>query len=142
MTTTNYPVRSRFAMAIYYLLDSMPFGFLVAGLIFDITYFNTAEMLWTKAAAWCIAIGLVIAIIPRLMNLYFVWFTNGTPRNSISIISFWFYGFGILAAIYNSFVHSRDAYSVAYTGLVMSCITVALVSIAYIAKAFENNHKL
>lgn len=76
------------------------------------------------------------------MNLYFVWFTKGAPRNTISLVGFWFYGFGILAAILNSFVHSRDAYSVASMGLVISCITVALVGIAYIAKAFENNHKL
>ena len=142
MTTTNYPLRPTFAMMIYYLLDSIPFGFFIAGFIFDIIYFNTAEMLWTKAAAWCIAIGLVLAIIPRLMNLYFVWFTKGTPRNNISLIGFWFYGFGILAAILNSFVHSRDAYSVASMGLIVSCITVALIGIAYVAKAFENNHKL
>ena len=139
---TYYPIRSKFAMAIYYLFDSIPFGFFVAGLIFDIIYFKTAEILWTKAAAWTIAIGLFLAIIPRLMNLYFVWSAKKEFRNKISIIGFWFYGFGILTAILNSFVHSRDAYSSASMGLLISWITVILIGIAYVSKAFENNHKL
>ncbi|QIO04916.1 hypothetical protein [Acinetobacter shaoyimingii] len=142
MENYNYPIRPKILMAIYYLLDAMPFGFLVAGLIFDIIYFKTAEMLWSKSAAWCIAIGLVIAIIPRLINLYFVWSTGGHARNKVSLIGFWFYGFGILAAILNSFVHSRDAYATASSGVLLSILTVVLVAIAYIAKAFENNHKL
>lgn len=142
MQNGHYPIRPKVLMAIYYLLDSIPFGFLVAGLIFDIVYYKTAEILWTKSAAWCIAIGLVIAIIPRLLNLYFVWSTQNQPRNKISLIGFWFYGFGILTAILNSFVHSRDAYSVASSGMLLSIITVVLVGIAYVVKAFENNHKL
>lgn len=142
MTPVNYPIRSKFLMAIYYWLDSMPFGFFVAGLIFDIVYMNTAEVLWNKAAAWVIAIGLVIAIIPRLINLYLVWFPKGYARNKVSLIGFWFYGFGILAAILNSFVHSRDAYASIPDSVVLSVITVILVSIAYLSKPFDNNHKL
>ena len=142
MTPVNYPIRSKFLMAIYYWLDSMPFGFFVAGLIFDIVYMNTAEVLWNKAAAWVIAIGLVIAIIPRLINLYLVWFPKDYPRNKVSLIGFWFYGFGILAAILNSFVHSRDAYASIPDSVILSVITVILISISYISKSFENNHKL
>lgn len=142
MTPVNYPIRSKFLMAIYYWLDSMPFGFFVAGLIFDIVYMNTAEVLWNKAAAWVIAIGLVIAIIPRLINLYLVWFPKDYARNKVSLIGFWFYGFGILAAILNSFVHSRDAYASIPDSVILSVITVILISISYISKSFENNHKL
>lgn len=142
MENSDYPIRPKLLIAIYYVLDSIPFGFFVAGLIFDILYFKTAEILWNKSAAWSIAIGLVIAIIPRLLNLYFVWFTHHLARNKVSLIGFWFYGFGILTAILNSFVHSRDAYATASSGLVLSIITVVLVGVAYVAKAFENNHKL
>lgn len=142
MTPVNYPIRSKFLMAIYYWLDSIPFGCFVAGLIFDIVYMNTAEVLWNKAAAWVIAIGLVIAIIPRLINLYLVWFPKGYARTKVSLIGFWFYGFGILAAILNSFVHSRDAYASVPDNVVLSVITVILVSIAYLSKPFDNNHKL
>ena len=137
-----YPIRPKALMAIYYLLDSIPFGFLVAGLIFDVIYYKTAEMLWSKSATWCIAIGLVIAIVPRFLNMYFVWATKNQPRNKISLIGFWLYGFGILTAILNSFVHSRDAYATASSGVLLSIITVILVGTAYVTKAFENNHKL
>ena len=142
MIQVNYPIRSRFLMAIYYWLDSIPFGFFVAGLIFDILYMNTAEVLWNKASAWVIAIGLIFAIIPRLINLYLVWFPKTYQRNKVSVIGFWLYGFGILAAILNSFVHSRDAYASVPDNVILSIITVALVSIAYIAKSFDGNHKL
>lgn len=138
----NYPQRPRLLMAIYYLLDNIPFGFLVAGLIFDIIYYQTAEVLWIKAAAWCIAIGLVIAIIPRLLNLFFIWFNHAIRSHRISLIGFWFYGFGILTAILNAFIHSRDAYAVAVPAVILSVITVALIGIAYFSKAFDNNHKL
>ena len=142
MTPVNYPIRSKFLMAIYYWLDSMPFGFFVAGLIFDVVYMKTAEVLWNKAAAWVIAIGLVIAVIPRLINLYLVWFPRNYERNKISLIGFWFYGFGILAAILNSFVHSRDAYASVPDNVILSVVTVIFISIAYISKSFDNNHKL
>lgn len=142
MTPVNYPTRSNFLMAIYYWLDSIPFGFFVAGLIFDILYMNTAEVLWNKASAWVIAIGLVIAIIPRLINLYLVWFPKTYTRNNVNLIGFWCYGFAILTAILNSFVHSRDAYASVPENVILSIITVALVSIAYISKSFDDNHKL
>lgn len=142
MTPVNYPIRSKFLMAIYYWLDSMPFGFFVAGLIFDVVYMKTAEVLWNKAAAWVIAIGLVIAIIPRIINLYLVWFPRNYERKKVSLIGFWFYGFGILAAILNSFVHSRDAYASVPDNVILSVVTVIFISIAYISKSFDNNHKL
>lgn len=142
MTPVNYPIRSKFLMAIYYWLDSMPFGFFVAGLIFDVVYMKTAEVLWNKAAAWVIAIGLVIAIIPRIINLYLVWFPRNYERNKVSLIGFWFYGFGILAAILNSFVHSRDAYASVPDNVILSVVTVIFISISYISKSFDNNHKL
>ncbi len=142
MTAVNYPIRSKLLMAIYYWLDSMPFGFFVAGLIFDVIYMKTAEVLWNKASAWVIAIGLVIAIMPRLINLYLVWFPKGYERSKVSLIGFWFYGLGILAAILNAFVHSRDAYAVVPDSVILSVITVILISIAYLSKPFDNNHKL
>lgn len=138
----NYPLRPRLLMAIYYLLDSIPFGFFIAGLIFDIIYYQTAEVLWIKAAAWCIAFGLVIAIIPRLLNFCFVLFHSASRSHRISLIGFWFYGFGILTAILNSFIHSRDAYAAAFPAVILSIITVVLIGIAYLSKAFDNNHKL
>jgi len=57
--------RSRFAVALYELLNPIPLGFFTAAWIFDILYIKSMQIMWTDAASWLIVIGLVIAIIPR-----------------------------------------------------------------------------
>ena len=76
MSSLAVPRRSVVANAIYGLLNPIPFGFFVAALIFDIIYARTGVMLWDKGAAWLIAIGLLFAIVPRLINLVQVWITS------------------------------------------------------------------
>lgn len=44
--------------AFYNVLNPVPFGFFVAALVFDATYFATAEVMWGKSAAWLISLGL------------------------------------------------------------------------------------
>ncbi|SPL69495.1 hypothetical protein KPC_0673 [Acinetobacter stercoris] len=44
--------RSGVLYAIYMLLNPIPFGFFIAGLIFDIFYNNSAQIFWAKAASW------------------------------------------------------------------------------------------
>ena len=112
------------------LLDPIPYGCFVGALIFDGVYADNAEILWVKAAAWLIAIGLVFAVIPRLLNLANVWFRNGAPRPSGAMGAFWLNALAIVAAILNSFVHSRDAYAVMPQGLWLSCATVVLLVVA------------
>ena len=63
---------------LFSLLNPIPFGFFVGALIFDAIYLNSAEVMWGKAAAWLITFGLLIAIVPRLINLFAVWRRNGT----------------------------------------------------------------
>ena len=50
--------------AFYNVLNPVPFGFFVAALVFDATYFATAEVMWGKSAAWLISLGLLFAILP------------------------------------------------------------------------------
>ena len=59
-----------------------------------------------KCASWLIALGLIFAIIPRLINLAQVWFYSSTPGGKID---FWLNLIAIIAALVNCFVHSRDA---------------------------------
>jgi uncharacterized membrane protein len=109
------------------LLDPIAFGFLVGALIFDVIYARSADVLWFKSAAWLIAIGLVFAVIPRLINLVRVWFpgvNRSTPREKAAFVV---YLLGIAAAIVNAFVHSRDAYGVMPEGMWLSIATVALL---------------
>jgi len=133
------PRRSTVAEVLYGLLDPIPFGCFVAALIFDVTYVRTAVVLWGKAAGWLIVIGLLAAVIPRLINLGQVWITGRARALPGDRVDFWLNLFAMLAAIINAFVHSRDAYAVVPTGVWLSALTVALLGIGRILIAVERN---
>jgi len=131
------PRRSVVANAIYGLLNPIPFGFFVAALIFDIVYAQSGEMLWMKGAAWLIAIGLVFAVIPRLVNLVQVWITSRRSALAGDRLDFWVNLLAIVVAVVNAFVHSRDAYSVMPAGVWLSALTVLLLAIGHIVIAVQ-----
>lgn len=112
------------------LFDPIPYGLFVAALMFDAVYTRSAEILWLKSASWLIAIGLVFAILPRLINLAWVWLPLSRPRAREEVMSFWINLCAIAVAIVNAFVHSRDAYGVMPEGLYLSIATVVLLAVA------------
>jgi len=116
------------AAIVFDLLNPIAFGFFVGGLIFDVIYAKSPEVMWFKGAAWLISIGLVFAIIPRLINLVHVWFTAGRSPGRAKA-AFFFYLVGVIAAIVNAFVHSRDAFGVIPEGVWLSIATVVLMAI-------------
>lgn len=141
MSTYPLQTRSRTAHAVFALLNPIPFGCFVAALIFDLAYASNADVLWTKAAGWLIALGLVVAIIPRLINLVHVWMpANRTPR--VDKLDFWLNLFAIVAAIINAFVHSRDAYAVVPEAGWLSAVTVGLLTIGFIISALHQTAAL
>lgn len=121
---------------LFSLLNPIPFGFFVGALIFDILYLNTAEVMWGKAAAWLITFGLLIAIIPRLINLFAVWRRNGTATGLDRVDSL-LNLVAIVLAIWNAFVHSRDAFAVAVPGTILSALTVGLIAIGFILLSLQ-----
>lgn len=129
------PRRSVVASAVYALLDPIPFGCFVAAFVFDILYVRTAVMLWDKAAAWLIVMGLLFAIVPRLVNLVDVWFLPRPATAGVDRGDFWLNLLAIVAAIFNAFVHSRDAYAVVPAGVWLSACTVALLAIGRVLVA-------
>ena len=129
--------RSIVAESIYSLLNPIPFGCFVAALIFDIIYSETAVMLWDKSAAWLIVFGLLFAVVPRLVNLTQVWITSRRTATRSDKLDFWLNLVAIVMAIVNAFVHSRDAFAVVPTGLMLSVCTVILLSIGNIIVASE-----
>jgi uncharacterized membrane protein len=133
------PPSSRFSVtsAIFNLLDPIPFGFFVAVLMFDIAYDHTFNVMWMKCAAWLVALGLVFAIVPQLINLARVWFIKNPIRSSGQTINFWLNVLGIGAALINAFVHSRDAYAVMPAALVLSIVTVLAMGLGRILMAVE-----
>jgi uncharacterized membrane protein len=137
MSVHASPHRSVIANAVYGVLNPIPFGFFVAALIFDIIYLRTAVILWDKGAAWLIAIGLLFAVIPRLVNLAQVWVTSRRSALRADRLDFWLNLIAIVAAIFNAFVHSRDAYASMPTGAWLSAFTVILLAIGRIAIAVQ-----
>lgn len=139
MIVRSLPRRSAAANAVYGLLNPIPFGMFVAALVFDVTYARTAIMQWEKGAAWLISIGLVIAIVPRLVDLVQVWITSRALATRADRVDFWLNLLATIAAIANAFVHSRDAYSVAQAGVWLSAITVALIAVGRIIVAVRDS---
>lgn len=135
MNAIPYPRGSFLANAVYGLLNPLPFGFFVAALIFDVLYARTADVLWNNGAAWLNAFGLVLAIVPRLINLVRVWITARAYTTSADKAGFWLYLVAIVVAIVNAFVHSRDAYAVVPAGVWLSAVTVILLSIGQVVMA-------
>lgn len=137
MNSPSAPHRSALANGIYGLLDPIPFGMFVAALIFDITYAKTAVMLWVQSASWLLAIGLLFAVIPRLINMVQVWITSRRFATRADRIDFWLNLLAIIAALFNALVHTRDAYSVVPAGVWLSLFTVILLSIAHLLIALQ-----
>lgn len=131
------PHRSVIANAIYGVLNPIPFGFFVAALVFDLIYLRTAVILWDKGAAWLIAIGLLFAVIPRLVNLVQVWITSRHAALRADKVDFWLNLVAIVMATFNAFVHSRDAYASMPAGAWLSAITVILLAIGRIGVAAQ-----
>jgi uncharacterized membrane protein len=138
MSSLAAPRRSMVANAIYGLLHPIPFGFFVAGLIFDIIYAHTAVVMWGKGADWLITLGLLFAVIPRLINLVQVWITSRRFATGADRLDFWLNLLAIVAAIFNAFVHTRDAYEVVPASVWLSLCTVILLSIAHIVMAVQS----
>ena len=128
---------SRFSLtsAVFNVLDPIPFGFFVGALIFDVIYAQTGNVFWMKNAAWLVTLGLVFAIVPQLINLGVVWFSKRRVRSSGQVLNFWLNVVGIVAALINAFVHSRDAYAVIPAGVWLSVLTVSAMAIGRIILA-------
>lgn len=129
--------RSRLATVVFDLFNPIPYGLFVGTLIFDIIYANTGNVFWGKGAAWLVTAGLLFAIIPRVINLGHVWLRSNCPISPAEKVDFWLNLLGIIAAIFNAFVHSRDAYAMVPLNVILSLVTVGLLSIGQFALAFD-----
>jgi uncharacterized membrane protein len=137
MISVATPRHSVIANAVYGLLNPIPFGAFVAALVFDITYARTGVLLWGKGAAWLIVIGLLFAIVPRLVNLMQVWVTSRVIATRADRLDFWVNLLAIVVAIFNAFVHSRDAYAMMPAGVWLSLCTVLLLAIGHVLIAVQ-----
>ncbi|MDJ0039201.1 DUF2231 domain-containing protein [Pantoea allii] len=129
----NTSGRSAVAVTLYALLEPVPLGFFVAAWLFDIIYMKTYIILWSISASWLIAIGLVMAILPRVISLIYMFRGNTAPEKT----HFWLSLVAVLLAIANAFIHSRDAYAVVPTAAVLSTLVVILLLLANVQLALR-----
>jgi uncharacterized membrane protein len=136
---TNAP-RFSVTSAVFDLLDPIPFGLFVGVLIFDIIYSRTGNVFWVKSASWLVSMGLLFAILPQLINLGRVWFGKNRVRLRGEKLNFWLNVIGIVTALVNAFVHSRDAYAVMPDALWLSVATVVALGMGRIILAGKTTH--
>jgi uncharacterized membrane protein len=128
-TETNPTSTARIARhPIHPMLVSFPIACFVGTLLTDLAYWKTAEMMWADFSAWLLFFGLIMGCLAAIAGL--VDFLSN--RSIRALAPAWFHMIGnalvLILALFNSFVHSRDAWtSVVPTGLILSAVTVIVL---------------
>jgi uncharacterized membrane protein len=115
---------------LHVMLVPIPIACFVGTLITDLVYWQTAEMQWANMSAWLLAVGLLVAVFAVIAGL--IDFLG--ERRIRDLRSAWIHTIGnalaLIVAIFNAFIHSRDAYtSVVPTGIILSVVTVLILLI-------------
>jgi uncharacterized membrane protein len=113
---------------LHVVLGVVPVACFVGTLITDLVYWQTANMQWANFSAWLLAIGLLVAVLVVIAGVIDVLFRRGIRDTRGGWVHVLGYAVVIVLEIFNSFIHSRDAYtSVVPTGLILSLLTVLLL---------------
>ena len=116
---------------IHSLLVPFPIVCFIGTLVTDLVYAGTAEMMWADFSAWLLTVGLLISILVVIAGLVdFV-----VERRIRALEASWIHAVGnaiaLVLAIFDAFVHTRDAYtSVVPAGLVLSFLVVAILVVS------------
>jgi uncharacterized membrane protein len=110
------------------MLVPIPIVCFAGTLLTDIAYWQSANMQWANMSAWLLTIGLLIAVLAVIAGL--IDFLG--DRRIRDLRPAWIHAAGnalaLVVAIFNAFIHSRDAYtSVVPTGLILSAVTVLIL---------------
>jgi uncharacterized membrane protein len=113
---------------LHVMLVPIPITCFVGTLVTDLAYWRTANMQWANMSAWMLAVGLVVALFAVIAGL--TDFLNSRAIRNLRAA--WTHGIGnavaLTLAIFDSFIHSRDAYtSVVPTGLILSLLVVLIL---------------
>jgi uncharacterized membrane protein len=113
---------------IHPMLVPFPIVCFIGTLLTDIVYWQTADIFWGDMSGWLLTFGLIISIFVVIAGL-----TDFLGERRIRALpQAWIHGIGnaaaLILAIFNGFVHTRDAYtSVVPTGLILSALTVLIL---------------
>jgi uncharacterized membrane protein len=113
---------------LHIILVPIPITCFLGTLVTDIAYAETADMQWANMSAWLLTVGLIVALFAVIAG--FIDFLG--DRRIRDFRAVWIHAIGnavaLILAIFNAFIHSRDAYtSVVPTGLILSVLTVLIL---------------
>ena len=112
---------------IHSMLVPIPIVCFVGGLLTDLTYWQTANMMWADFSAWLVTVGVIMAYLVALVGVI-DFLSNRLMRAQGPA---WPQAIGsvvvLVLATLNMFVHSRDAWtSVVPWGLTLSAAVVLI----------------
>jgi uncharacterized membrane protein len=115
---------------IHPMLVPIPIACFIGGLLTDITYWATAEMMWADFSAWLLLAGLIGGVLAAIAGLT-DFLANRLIRSQMPA---WPHLIGnavvLVLSFFNLLVHSRDAWtSVVPTGLILSVIVVLILPV-------------
>jgi uncharacterized membrane protein len=110
------------------MLVPIPITCFVGALVTDLAYWQSTNMQWANMAAWLLVVGLLVAVLAVIAGL--IDFLG--DRRIRGLRPAWIHAVGnaaaLVVAIFNVFIHSRDAYtSVVPAGLILSAVTVLIL---------------
>lgn len=112
------------------MLVPIPITCFMGTLVADIAYWQSANMQWANMSAWLLTIGLLVAVLAVIAGL--IDFLGSCRIRDLRAARIHAGGnaMALVIAIFNAFIHSRDAYtSVVPTGLMLSAITVLILAV-------------
>ncbi|WP_242140396.1 MULTISPECIES: DUF2231 domain-containing protein [unclassified Sphingomonas] len=123
MASAPHPIHS--------VLAAFPLAFFTTAFVTDLTYVNTAEMMWANFSVWLITGGLIMGVLAAIAGI--VDFARN--RRARRAPRPWFHSLlnivVLVLGTVNAFIHSRDAYtSVMPTGILLSAIVAVLVIVS------------
>ncbi len=115
-----HPVLAQFAVS-----------FFVGALLTDLTYWQTADMMWADFSSWLVSVGVVIGYLAVIAGL----FDFLTKRSAGLATPVWPWAIAdlvvLVLATFNMFIHSRDAWTSVFPwGLILSSAVVLILLFA------------
>jgi uncharacterized membrane protein len=112
-----FPILWHFAVACF-----------IGTLITDVTYWQTADMMWANFSAWLLTAGLIVGALAAIVCLVDFFIGRLVGVNRLSLIYVLGNGIALILGIFNALIHSRDAWtSVVPTGLELSAATLVVL---------------
>ncbi len=125
---TTDPTARRGGQSILPIFASFPIACFTCGLLTDLAYVQTTNVMWTDFSSWLLAAGMAGGVVAAVAG-FVSWLTHRRDRAQRPA---WTLVLGsllvLVIAFLNNLVHSRDAWtSVMPTGLALSFVTVLLM---------------